>query len=94
MGNSSSPINMLSVLKRANVVGIVLFFSFLAVAGLLYLVMGLIGWDNAGLRALAAMFLSPLLLGGLMLGAWLLWRSSETQRLTVEEQEEGADGTE
>ena len=93
MSESPSSVNIFSILKKANMIGLGLFIAFLLVAAVLYFLMGLIGWDSSGLRAMAALFISPLLLGGLGGMAWLVWRSGQETQGTASNDEDNHDTT-
>lgn len=76
MESPQRSLNWRNILKRANSLGIVLFGVLLAGAGVLFLLLGLLGWDNIGIRAMVSMLLSPLVVGIVFGFSWLAMRAA------------------
>ncbi len=61
---------------KANLIGVSLLFLFVVSAGIVYLLMGLIGWEAGAARILLAMMVGPFIVG---IGFGLWWRSIHTR---------------
>lgn len=89
MGSPQRSINWADIIKRANTLGMILFIGLLAIAGLLFLLLDVIGWEGTAIRALVAMLLSPLIVGILFSIGWLALRASQQAAPDSDETNDG-----
>ncbi len=68
-------INMGEIWQRGAKLGLIWTLIFFGVTGLVFLLMGMLGWSGA-LRALCAMAVGPILATGAIVGWWMVRRPS------------------
>ncbi len=75
MGTSKPILNWSNILKRANTLGMLIFVGLLVIAGIIFALLDLIGWQNTSVQALVALLVSPIIMAVLVGVGWLVLRS-------------------
>lgn len=72
------PLSTMDILKRANTLGIGLFAGLLVCAGLLFVFLGVVGYDDTGIRALISLLLSPMIIAVIFGVGWMIVKGANS----------------